>query len=259
MSVPDATTSTGQTNTGTTTTAPVALTYMFQGVAGLVPRDEPQLVSSRYDETVSVWSTKTGITDAFVVLRDSSAPTSRSAEGDMSTAPLEVPSGEAWLVTDKDVGEPPPASATRVMWWRPDGRLWVVSNVGISSVHLVELTLQIQAGSGVSFVLPDPGMTFVGTTRLARLRSVQQEWTLDGSNIGLAVTNGGLAAQIGSNPVEYITERIVDGMPGYVLTLANGQLNVIWPTDDPDRWGSLFISSLLVPRADEIVSALVAR
>ena len=89
--------------------------------------------------------------------------------------------------------------------------------------------------------------------------TIRQEWTLDGSYVGLAVTNGGLAVQIGANPIESVVERTIDGAEGFVLTRPNGQLDVIWPTTDRDHWGSLNISASLAPRVNEIVSAVVSR
>jgi hypothetical protein len=181
-----------------------------------------------------------------------------SPEGDMSAVPMDVPSGKAFVVTDNGVGEPAPPSATRVMWWRSDGRLWIVSNFGVASDRLVEVTLEIQPGSGLPFVLPDPGFTFLGVSSLTAFESAQQGWSLDGSNLELAVTDGGLAQQLGGQIVS-VRERTLAGAAGYELTLPNGQLNMIWPTDQPDRWGSLIISSPLASRVDEIVSAIVAR
>ena len=76
-------------------------------------------------------------------------------------------------------------------------------------------------------------------------------------NIELAETTGGLARQL-HVPTVAVAERTIAGAAGYELALPNGQLNIIWPTDNPDRWGSLIISSPLAARVDEIVSAVVA-
>jgi hypothetical protein len=233
------------------------LSFTLEGVEGLAPSEEPQLTSSSEDETISVWSSTSGITDAFIVLRDRPAPPDMSPEGDISMVPMEVPSGTAFIATDNGVAEPVPTSATRVMWWRGDGRLWVVSNFGVAPDRLTALTLKIQPGSGVPFVLPDPSMTFIGVSSLT-YESVGQLWGLDGSNIRLAVTTGGLA-QLLDMPTVAVAERTVAGEAGYELTLPNGQVNVIWPTDNHDRWASLAISSSLASRVDEIVSAVVAR
>jgi hypothetical protein len=261
ISVADATTATERSDPAASTTASetaVSLSYTLEGVEGLAPREEPRLTQSSDDETVLAWSSTTGITDAFIVLRDRPAPPTKSPEGDISLVPLDVPSGTAFIATDNGVAEPIPTSATRVMWWRTDGRLWVVSNFGVVPERLAALALKIQPGSGVPFVLPDPSMTLIGVSSLATYQSVGQTWSLDGSTIGLAVTTGGLAQHL-DVPVVAVAERTVAGEVGYELTLPNGQRNVIWPTDDPDRWGSLVISPTLASRVDEIVAAIVAR
>ncbi|MEP7115335.1 MAG: hypothetical protein ABI862_18880 [Ilumatobacteraceae bacterium] len=243
----------------TTATTPLSLTFTLEGVENLTPTDEPQMTRSSNDETRSVWSTTTGITDAFIVLHDGPAPQSTSPEGDVSAVPMDVPNGTAWLVTDiYPSGESVPPSATRVMWWRSDGRLWVVSNFGLTPERLVELTLAIQPGSGLPFVLADPGMTFVGLSSLASFESARQDWTLDGSSVVIAVTNGGLAQQL-DVPIVSVAARTVSGSAGYEITLPNGQLNVIWPTDDPDRWASLLVGPLLTSRVNEIASAIASR
>lgn len=136
---------------------------------------------------------------------------------------------------------PAPTSATRVMWWRSDGRLWIVSNFGVPPDRLGALALELQPGSGVPFVLPDPAVTFVGFSSLATYESARQSWNLDGSTIELAETTGGLAQQL-DVPIVDVAERTIAGAACYELTLANGQLNMIWPTGDPDRWDSLIIS-----------------
>lgn len=241
----------------TTTTAPLSLSFTLKGVEGLAPREEPQLVRSSDDETTSVWSSTAGITDAFIVLSDVPAPPHMSQEGDVSAVSMEVPSGTAFVVTDNGVGEPAQTSATRVMWWRSDGRLWILSNFGVAPDRRAALILGLQPGSGVPFVLPDAGMTFIGISSLATYESARQGWKLAGSNIELAETTGGVAQQLGV-PTVAVTERTIAGAAGYELTLPNGQLNIIWPTDNPDRWGSLIISSPLAARVDEIVSAFVA-
>lgn len=42
-------------------------------------------------------------------------------------------------------------SATYVMWWCADGRLWIVSNYGLTPERLKELTLAVQPGSGLPY------------------------------------------------------------------------------------------------------------
>ena len=101
-------------------------------------------------------------------------------------------------------------------------------------------------------------ITFIGTSSLASFESARQDWTLDGSTVGIAVNNGGLALQL-DVPTVSVVERTVSGAAGHEISMPNGQLDVIWPTDDPDRWASLDISTPLASRVDEIVSAIVAR
>ena len=72
----------------------------------------------------------------------------------------------------------------------------------------------------------------------------------------LAVTTGGLAQQIADTMAVSVVERTIAGAAGYAITLANGQVNLTWPTANPDRWGSLIVGAPLVPRLDEIIAAI---
>lgn len=255
----------GSTSTSTTTdpsaTTPaptrprLALTYTLAGVEGLAPVGDPKMTDvSGYTSLIAAWSTIAGVTDGYLVLSETQAPESTTPEGDMTSVSIQVPDGHAYLVTDN--GFETLTSATRVMWWRGDGRLWVVSNFGFTPERLTQLTLAIQPGSGLPYVLPDPVMTFVGFNTAESYESVGQDWTLDGSHLTLAVTSGGLAQQLADQVPQSIVERPIAGTQGYAVTQTNGQINLMWPTDDADRWASLIVSSPLAVRVDEIAAAI---
>lgn len=244
-------------STTTAATGPVSLTYTLAGLDGATPRGDAQLIRGDLnDETTAVWASERGVDDAFLMLRDVPAPSSTAPEGDNTATRIDAPSGEAWLVTDNGVGDPAPSSANRVMWWRADGRLWVVSNYGLTPERLVDLTLAIEPASGLPFVLPDSAMQFVGLSTRATYESARHEWDIDGSTLLLAVSNGGLAAQLDVSATA-ITQRVLFDAPGYEIRLPNGQINLIWPTGDDDRWGSMDISPPLASRVDEIAAAIV--
>jgi hypothetical protein len=198
----------------------------------------------------AVWATSKGITDGYMTLRDVKGGPATSPEGDVTATRIEAPSGEAWLVIDNVPDDPPPTSATRIMWWRDDGRVWIVSNFGLSPENLTTLALQIEAGPNGSYTLPDASMTLVGSASLASHQSMTQAWTLDGHNLSLTVANGGLAQQVSDLPVHAIAERTIAGHPGYALTLSNGQVNLIWPTDHEGWWAS--ISSKFTLQSDDL-------
>lgn len=254
----DTTTST-TTEPSTTTTAPspppLSLTYRLSGIEGLAPVGDQQVTDvSGYTSLIAAWSTVAGVTDGYLVLYETQAPESTAPEGDMTSVSIDVPDGHAYLVTDN--GFETVTSATRVMWWRGDGRLWVVSNFGLTPERLTELTLAIQPGSGLPYVLPDAAMTFVGFNTAESYESVSQDWMLDGSHLILAATTGGLAQQLSNESPVSIVERSIAGNAGYAVTLANSQVNLIWPTDNADRWGSLIIAAPLADRVDEIAAAI---
>jgi hypothetical protein len=247
-------------STSTTSTAPAPaslnLAYTLSGVEGIAPAGNPQRIDAGSDTSlVAVWSTTIGVTDGFLVLTDTPAPIATSPEGDVTSVSIDVPEGRAYLVTDNAFGSL--SSATRVMWWRDDGRLWVVSNFGLTPDRLKALTLAIQPGSGLPYVLPDPSMTFIGfNTAEDGFESIAQDWTLDGSHLTLAVSTGGLAQQLADVAPTSIVERTIAGVQGYAITLTNGQVNLTWPTDNADRWGSLLISPALADRVDGFVGAI---
>lgn len=192
--------------------------FTFGDVDGLVAVDAPH--ASDYpldDEVTAVWATSKGITDGYMTLRDVKGGPATSPEGDVTATRIEAPAGEAWLVIDNVPDDPPPTSATRIMWWRDDGRVWIVSNFGLSPENLTTLALQIEAGPNGSYTLPDASMTLVGSASLASYQSMTQSWTLDGHNLSLTVANGGLAQQVSDLPVRDLAKYTVAGHAGYAL------------------------------------------
>ncbi len=225
---------------------------------GLASSGNPERTDASGDTSlVAAWSAAGGISNGYLVLSDTQAPVATSPEGDVTSGSLDVPDGHAFVVTDN--GFETLTSATRIMWWRADGRLWIVSNFGLTPARLTALTLAIQPGSGLPYVLADPSMAFVGFNTSESFESITQDWMLDGSHLTLAATTGGLAQQLAGVSPQSIVERTVAGVPGYAITLTNGQVNLAWPTDNPDHWGSLIISAPLAERIDEIVAAITSR
>lgn len=252
------TTSTTSTPSTTATPAPLSLAYTLSGVEGLASSGNPERTDASGDTSlVAAWSAAGGISNGYLVLSDTQAPVATSPEGDVTSGSLDVPDGHAFVVTDN--GFETLTSATRIMWWRADGRLWIVSNFGLTPARLTALTLAIQPGSGLPYVLADPSMAFVGFNTSESFESITQDWMLDGSHLTLAATTGGLAQQLAGVSPQSIVERTVAGVPGYAITLTNGQVNLAWPTDNPDHWGSLIISAPLAERIDEIVAAITSR
>ena len=162
---------------------------------------------------------------------------------------IDVPDGRGYLVTDNGADGKPMTlhSATRLMWWRDDGRLWVVSDYEVTPERLTQLTLEIQPGSGLPYVIPSAGTTLVGFNTFESYESVRQDWSLDGAFLELAVTSGGLAQQLADVAAVSVVERTIAGAAGYAITLPNGQVNLMWPTANADHWGSLIVAAPLVP------------
>jgi hypothetical protein len=235
------------------------LSFTFAELDGLIPVDDPHVTDGIVsDEITTTWTSTHGVTDAYLVVRDIAAnPNIDSPEGDMTATPIDVPSGRAWLLTDNGVPEPPPSSATHIVWWRDDGRLWNVSNYGLTPDRLTTMTLAIESDEAGTLMLADPSMNFLGTNQLDAYQSISQSWTLDGHNLILAVTNGGLTQHLSDLPTTSITEHVIAGRDGYKVTRTNGQVELIWPTEDPLWWASVTMQPSLAERADEIGNAVV--
>ncbi|MEP7203027.1 MAG: hypothetical protein ABI894_10480 [Ilumatobacteraceae bacterium] len=246
----------------TTTSVPASptLPYTLMGIDGVRAIDDPVAVDAGGATWLVVaWSGPTGITDGVVVLNESrDVIGATEPEGEVTSVPIDVPDGRAYLVTDNGVDGQPLASPsnTRLMWWRDDGRLWIASNFEVTPERLTRLTLAIQPGSGLPYVLPEAGTEFVGFSTSDSYESVRQGWSMGGSSLTLAVTTGGLAQQLADVTAVSVAERTIAGAAGYAFTLPNGQVNLAWPTAHPDQWGSLLISPPLVPRLDEIAAAI---
>lgn len=253
-----ATTATAAPTTTASTPAPLALTYTLSGVEGLGPIDEPALTHvSSYTSMIAAWSTGSGVTEGYLVLTETFAPKWTAPEGNVTSVSIDVPEGHAFLVTDN--GFESLTSATRIMWLHNDGRLWTVSNFGLTPQRLQALTLAMQPGSGLPYVLPDASMTFIGFNTAESYQSVRQDWTLDQHFLELGVLTGGLAQQLADAVPVSIVERTIAGGQGYEITMTNGQVELVWPTGDGDHWGSLQLNPALADRIDEITAAITPR
>ncbi len=241
-----------------TTSAGLSMDFTFKGLDGLVAVEDPQPRDSPgTDQRTTAWSTAGGVTDAFLVLADVPAGAVDSPECDCTATRIDSPTGRLWLVTDSVSEVPPPSSVSRTMWWRDDGRLWIVSNYGLGPERLTALTLEIQLGTDGTQMLADPSMTLVGTSSLDNYASVSQPWTFNGQNLSIAVTNGGLARQLDSLTARSIVAQTIAGTAGYKVTLLNGQVNLMWPTVDPTYWGSVTSGPPLATSIDAIAAAVV--
>lgn len=233
--------------------------FTFGALDGLVAVDSPHRFSDPLDdETITVWASAAGVTEAYLTLRDVPGGPATSPEGDVTATRIQSATGEAWLVADNVPADPPPSSATRIMWWRDDGRVWIVSNYGVTSETLTSLALSLEVEPDGSHTLADPSMTLVGTASLDTYESMTQAWTLDRHNLSLTVTNGGLAQQLSDLSATLIVEHDVAGRSGYAVTLSNGQVNLIWPTDHAGWWMSVSGEPVLADRADELAAAVTA-
>jgi hypothetical protein len=272
------TTVTSTTSTSTSTSTPpnsdetFGLGLALEEVGGLTATTEEDVVTTgpfAGDEVRTLWLAVDGdATGQWVVLRDTEAPAAQSPEGEVSSTPIDLGSGDAYIV--RDLGSSF-SFGGQVMWWRPDGRLWTLSGNGLTDDELVELAGSLVPGSGVPHVLDDPRYEFSGFTVLDDYRSVSRTYTLTDTAAGelrsvvLSVTNGGLVQQLADNLPASIEHVTVLGTDGYRITLVNGQTDVIWPasdetrvggTDDAPVWYRLSISSDLADRVDELIAAV---
>jgi len=231
-----------------------SLDLTLAGLEGLtLAGDQQRIRVNGSDDMITLWSGLDGIQASYLKLLVAPVPGSSGPEGNISATPIAVPSGTAWLVTDN--GDT--ASVTsRIMWWRSDGRLWVVTQHGLTPERLTALTLTIQEGSGLPYVLPDPSMKFVLTAGPEDPDAIRQDWTLAGAHVMLELATPGLVHLLNGAETS-IVSRVVRGQPGYAITLGNGQIDVTWPSGGQSgSWFALFISPPLASRIDEIINAI---
>lgn len=265
--------STTSISTSTTVSVPdqaFELGLTLEGLLITTP-DEDVVTTGPFagDEMRTLWLPVDGdATGRWVVLRDTETPAAQSPEGEVSATPIDLGSGDAYIVRDLASSF---SFGGQVMWWRPGGRLWILSGNGLTDDELVELAGSLLPGSGVPHVLDDPRYEFAGFSVLDDYRSVSRTYTLTDTAAGelrsvvLSVSNGGLVQQLASNVATSIEPITVLGTDGYRMTLVNGQTDVIWPasdetrvggTDDAPVWYRLTISSDLADRVDELIAAV---
>jgi hypothetical protein len=271
------TTVTSTTVTTSTSTPPdsgetFGLGLALEGVGGLTAMTEEDEVSTGPfggDQVHTLWLPVDGdATGRWVVLRDTEAPSAQSPEGEVSAIPIDLGSGDAYIVRDLASSF---SFGGQVMWWRPDGRLWTLTGNGLTDDELVQLAGSLIPGSGVPHVLDDPRYEFSGFAQLDQYRSVSRTHQVSDTATGtprsvvLSITNGGLVQQLASNVATSIEPQTVLGTDGYRITLVNGQTDVIWPASDETRvggiddapiWYRLSISSDLADRVDELIAAV---
>ncbi len=263
-SQPTSTAATASTQASTTNPSPSSTSgveaapepYVLEGIEGLIAVDGPQTETYDYDQITTAWASTAGLIDGFLVLNDVPAPISDAPEGDNVASRVDSPTGRLWLVTD-NVESPALPSASRMMWWRDDGRLWIVSNFGVGTERLKELTLKIQAGTDGRPELSDDAMVLIGTDTVRELKVTRQSWDLDGHAISLRVSTGGLASQLSDVFAQTMSNYTVDGEAGYQFVRPDGQVTVIWPTTgEGTQWAKLDVAPQHAARVDEIVNAL---
>jgi hypothetical protein len=231
--------------------------FTFNELDGLVKLGEPQVDDfPRQDSQLTAWSSIGGVVDAYLAVRDIPATLPPgSPEGDITMTPISAPSGHAWLAIDNGVSDPPPSSATHIMWWRDDGRLWIISSYGMTSDQMTDLTFAIEQEDG-ELTLAEPSMLPVGASSLQTSEELRQHWSLDGQPLDLVLSNGGLVEQL-DLPVRSIVEHQIADRAGYKITLSNGQINLAWPTDDAGWWASVTSGPALAARIDDVAAAIV--
>jgi hypothetical protein len=232
--------------------------FTFSDLDGLVKLGEPQVDDfPRHDANLTAWSSIDGVDDAYLVVRDSPATLPPgSPEGDITMTPITAPSGHAWLAVDNGVSDPPPSTATHVMWWRDDGRLWIISSYGMTSDQMTDLTFAIEQEDDGALTLAEPSMLPVGASSLETDEALRQHWSLDGQPLDLVLSNAGLVEQL-DLPVRSIVEHQIADRAGYKIMLSNGQVDLAWPTDDPAWWASVTSGPALAPRIDAVAAAIV--
>jgi hypothetical protein len=269
---PTTTSTTTSTSTLSNSGETFGLGLALEGVGGLTATTEEDEVSTGPfggDQVRTLWLPVDGdATGRWVVLRDTEAPPSSSPEGEVSATPIDLGNGDAYIVRDLASSF---SFGGRVMWWRPDGRLWVFTGNGLTDDELVELAGSLVPGSGVPHALDDPRYEFSGFAELDRYRSVSRTYQVGDTATGtprsvvLSVANGGLVQQLADSVPASIETVTVLATDGYRMTLVNGQTDVIWPTSDDTRvggtddapvWYRLTISSDLADRVDDLIAAV---
>lgn len=126
---------------------------------------------------------------------------------------------------------------------------------GFTADRTSELTSQVVAGSGLPYVLPDPGVTLLGFGMENAGAIVRQHYVGDRGTV--TVTVGDYRGQL-SPLVTYGFHRIDIpgfGIGGYRATVDGGGAYVVWQMPN-GQWATLEVPPALADRTDGLVAAL---
>ena len=193
--------------------------------ADLAPGHIETLPNMLANETSVVWALGSPVHGLFML---------RSGPGSPNMAPADTSLAGYQMIGDQAVA---------------------VSSYGIDLQQQAELLAQVQPGSGLPWLLPAEGWSYLGMGTGNDGPTYEQPFSSDTGTIILSV--GPLANQfLTLATVGDIGGATVAGREGWKATNANG-VYVLWPAGDSGQWASMTIPASLADRIDGLIAAVV--
>lgn len=221
-----ATTAPAPTTTATEPTLIRIVTPWYTLVSpDLVPGEIATVPNQLTDETSVAWALGGNPVDGLFILR--------SGPGSPDMAPADTSLAGYQMIGDQAVA---------------------VSSYGIDAQQQADLMAQVQPGSGLPWVLPVDGWTYLGMGTGNDGPTQQQTYSSGSGTVTIEI--GPLANQfLTLATVGDIQEVVVTGRNGWKATNDNG-IYVLWPAGDSGQWASLTISESLADRVDGLIAAV---
>lgn len=192
----------------------------------LVPGPDTSVPNLLANETSMVWALDGNPINGLFVLR--------SGPGSPNMAPADTSLAAYEMIGDQAV---------------------TASSYAIDAQQQAALLAQVQPGSGLPWVLPVDGWTYLGVGTGNDGPTFEQSYS---SEVGTVVLNvGPLANQfLTLATIGGIEQAKVAGRDGWKASSADGAY-VLWPAGESGQWASLKIPASLVDRLDGLITAVV--
>lgn len=191
----------------------------------LAPGQVETLPNALTNETSVVWALGNPVRGLFML---------RSGPGSPNMAPADTSLAGYQMIGDQAVA---------------------VSSYGIDLQQQAELLARVQPGSGLPWLLPVEGWSYLGMGTGNDGPTYEQPFSSDVGAVILDV--GPLANQfLRLATVGTIENATVDGHDGWRATNTDG-VYVLWPSGDSGQWASMTVPASLADRIDGLIAAVV--